>query len=258
MKLLLTIITLVFVVYSTNAQSLKLQWVDEFVEKNFITTDPDSLLYQYQATSYGEIINTSNQDIEVFSSMKFIERADSHSISYCTIVCYNAMDEDFVETQTYPWKAGQSSNEIFFPSFQIYLHPYPPNTWEDIRVPGKTKVRIKFMNVADPENDFIEIDINYDISVDGVKSVTYEIPKEFVLFPNPASDVVTLDVKNEQKVDFANSSVKIYDLLGNVVLRVDNYNPMQEINISSLSTGRYIKAITDNKGKTYTLPLIKK
>lgn len=258
MKKIFLIFALVFLGYTANSQSLRLIDLDHLVEKDFITTDPDSLLYQFQATSYGEISNISDKTIRVFSSMRFLEKTEGHSISYCTVVCYNPMDHDFVEDiqNAYTWEPGQSSNEIFAPSFQIYLHPYPPDTWDDIRIPGTTKIRLRFMNIDDPDNDFIEFDITYNITVDGVKSVTYEIPKEFVLYPNPSNNVVRLDIKNEQIVNFTNSKVKIYDLLGNVVLSVDNYNPSQDINISSLSSGRYIKAITDNKGKTYTLPLV--
>lgn len=263
MKIILLLISILFLNSSLFSQSLKVEWMDLNVKKDFITTNEDSLLYVFKASAHGEMINTTFSNLELFSSIEFIQKAENHSIGYCTKVCYSAFDVDFTETETYILEANTSTNKIFSGSdgsegFQIYLYPFAPNG-NDIedRFPGITIIRVKFMNANDSDNDFVEFDIKFDISVDGVSSVEYGKPGDFTLSPNPANDFVKLGVNSNISSNFNNSNLKIYDLLGNVVLNIDNYSPNQEININTLTAGRYIQAITGINGKTYTLPLIK-
>lgn len=265
MKIIFTTLILIISFSKLPSQSLELLWYDDNVEFDFPTTPQDSLYKYYLVKAKGEFVNNSSEDVKISSSVEFLEKAPNHSIAYCTTVCYDLFDVDFTESIDYTLKAGQSTDSIFSgsdgsPGFQVYLHPFPPGTIEEVRFPGITKIRVTFFNVDDPENDRISFDITYNILVDGegIGTVTYEIPEEFKLFPNPTSDVVRLQIDSDERHLFENSQVKIYDLLGNVVLKVDNYNLNQEINVSELATGRYIKAITNSKGETFTLPLIKK
>lgn len=262
MKYIFTAILLVFLAFNANSQSLRIDSMDELIQKNFVTTIEDSLLYSYKATARGEMTNTTFGDLNLTSSVKFIEKAENHSIGYCTELCYDAFDTDFTESITYKLEAQASTNTIFTGTdgsagFQIYLYPYPPGTFDDVRFPGVTIIRVRFMNADNPDNDFVEFDVRFEISVDGQASVSYEIPESIKLFPNPANDFVKLNISNEDAVNFQNSNVKIYDMLGNIVLEVENYNLNSEINVSDLAPGRYIKAITNAQGKTYSLPLIK-
>lgn len=262
MKFIQVMFISLFIYNISFSQSLKLEWMDSEVKKNFITTVQDSLDYSYKASAHGEMKNVGFGDIEILSSVVFLEKAENHSISYCTRVCYAAFDEDFYEVESSLLKSGGSTDDIFSGSdgsagFQIYLFPFAPDGSEYDRFPGVTIIRVKFMNIADPENDFVEFDIKFNISVDGVNSVEYGKPGDFTLSPNPANDYIKLDINSNIANNFKNSNLKIYDLLGNVVLNIDNYSPNQEINVNSLSTGRYIQAITGLDGKTYTLPLIK-
>jgi len=238
--------------------------MDNVVKKDFNTIDPDSLLYVYKASAHGEMTNTTFSDLELFSSIEFLQKAENHSIGYCTYVCYDAFDVDFVESDTYILKGNTSTNSIFAGSdgsegFQIYLYPFAPDGNDEVdRFPGVTIIRVKFMNVKDPDNDFVEFDIKFEITVDGVASVKYGKPGDFTISPNPVDDSFKLDIDENLISNFNNSNLKIYDLLGNVVLNIENYTPNQEININSLATGKYIQAITGLDGQTYSLPLIKK
>lgn len=259
-------ISIIFILLSANitfSQALKLDWMDKTIQKNFITTIEDSLLYSFKATAKGEISNASFTDIDLLSSVKFIQKTDGHSVGYCTKICYAAFDTDFDETMPYSLEAGTSSDAIFrgtdgSPGFQIYLYPFPPGADDqDIRIPGVTIIRVKFVNVANPENDYIEFDIRFEISVDGANSVKIGEPGEFNIYPNPANDFVKVGANEVNLTQFRNSSVKIYDMLGNIVKSIDNFNLNEEINISNLATGRYIQVISNSAGQTYSLPLIK-
>lgn len=258
----LGIVTLLFL-FSTmfaSSQALKLDWMDNTVQKNFITTIEDSLLYSFKATAKGAISNSSFADIELLSSVKFIQLAKGHSVGYCTKICYAAFDTDFYETMPYTLDAGTSSDAIFrgtdgSPGFQIYLYPFPPGEDDqDIRIPGVTIIRVRFMNIANPDNDYIEFDIRFEISVDGANSVKIGEPGEFNVYPNPANDFVKFGANELNSTQFRNSSVKIYDMLGNIVKSIDNFNLNEEINISNLAPGRYIQVISSSTGQTYSLP----
>jgi hypothetical protein len=65
-----------------------------------------------------------------------------------------------------------------------------------------------------------------------------------VIYPNPAKN--NLNIQNAE-----NSSVKVFDLLGRVVLLENNISLNQQIDVSKLTTGTYlIKIINGNQVKT--------
>ncbi|WP_298397048.1 T9SS type A sorting domain-containing protein [Flavobacterium sp.] len=73
---------------------------------------------------------------------------------------------------------------------------------------------------------------------------------EFVLYPNPAKNLLHIEVKNEIEI----SSISIYNMLGQVVLTTTN--PSNTIEVSNLKTGNYFIKVTTDKG-TATSKFIK-
>jgi uncharacterized repeat protein (TIGR01451 family) len=73
---------------------------------------------------------------------------------------------------------------------------------------------------------------------------------EFVLYPNPAKNLLHIEVKNEIEM----SSISIYNMLGQVVLTTTN--PSNTIEVSNLKTGNYFIKVTTDKG-TATSKFIK-
>ena len=67
--------------------------------------------------------------------------------------------------------------------------------------------------------------------------------KELLVSPNPVFDI--LNIKYDT-ADFP-KSLKIYDLIGNVVLQVEISSPYSMIDVSSLCSGVYIINIDDKK-----------
>ena len=66
----------------------------------------------------------------------------------------------------------------------------------------------------------------------------------YAFYPNPAKN--NLNIQNAE-----NSSVKVFDLLGRVVLLENNISLNQQIDVSKLTTGTYlIKIINGNQVKT--------
>ena len=64
--------------------------------------------------------------------------------------------------------------------------------------------------------------------------------KNFVLYPNPFSDFVTIDNREGKNLE-----IKIIDILGRVVLRKEYFDTNIKLNLSQLSNGVYIITIND-------------
>lgn len=75
----------------------------------------------------------------------------------------------------------------------------------------------------------------------------------FALYPNPAKNVVNIQLKDNLNVTL--TSAVVYDLLGKVVLSTSDLT--HPLNVEKLSSGTYILSISDTQGKKYTQKFIK-
>ncbi|MCF6132882.1 FG-GAP-like repeat-containing protein [Flavobacterium wongokense] len=75
----------------------------------------------------------------------------------------------------------------------------------------------------------------------------------FSVYPNPAKDVVNIQLKDNLNVTL--KSAMVYDLNGRVVLTTSNLT--QPINVDKLATGTYILSISDSQNRNYTQKFIK-
>lgn len=75
----------------------------------------------------------------------------------------------------------------------------------------------------------------------------------FSVYPNPAKNVVNIQLKDNLSVTL--KSALVYDLNGKVVLSTSDIN--QPINVEKLATGTYILSISDTQNKIYTQKFIK-
>lgn len=85
-----------------------------------------------------------------------------------------------------------------------------------------------------------------DVVVSGFNAVAEMETIDLTVFPNPASDVITLDGT------FSNSTIEITDLTGKVVYSGNVSGHKPNINVSSLEQGIYILKV-QQEGKTGTL-----
>lgn len=103
-----------------------------------------------------------------------------------------------------------------------------------------SQVRYSLINVNNAA-DSISVLINYNIGVSGIKpaAANYSISN---IAPNPAKESVTLnyDIKNAQ-----NASVKIYNMIGNLVktVQLDNVANSAKIDVSTLEEGMYFYSV---------------
>ena len=71
----------------------------------------------------------------------------------------------------------------------------------------------------------------------------------FAIYPNPAKNVVNIQLQNNLNVTL--KSALVYDLNGKVVLSTNDIS--QPINVEKLATGTYILSISDTENRNYTL-----
>jgi hypothetical protein len=69
-----------------------------------------------------------------------------------------------------------------------------------------------------------------------------------VVFPNPSNNNLNIDLSD---ISLKQVQIKVLDLLGNEMLRIENIenNPIVSIDISSLSQGTYIVQVNTAKGQ---------
>lgn len=93
-------------------------------------------------------------------------------------------------------------------------------------------------------------DVTLDISTSILSSNEFSLDQSLSLYPNPASDIVTINKASDISID----SVSIYDTLGKLTsLQLVN----GQVNISALTSGVYFMNINTSRG-TLTQKIIKK
>ena len=89
--------------------------------------------------------------------------------------------------------------------------------------------------------DIIE---NWDSNCSLISSEEYhQLEYGIELYPNPAKDVLFLDVNDGLEL----SSITMFDVIGNMILEINN--PENTIHLNSLDTGFYIVDIRTNRGQ---------
>ncbi|WP_264550853.1 T9SS type A sorting domain-containing protein [Flavobacterium sp. N2038] len=68
----------------------------------------------------------------------------------------------------------------------------------------------------------------------------------FTLYPNPASDILNVDAKQDTEIQ----SIAIYDVLGQLVIAVPNAKSISNIDVSRLKTGNYFIKVKSDKGSS--------
>jgi uncharacterized delta-60 repeat protein len=81
-----------------------------------------------------------------------------------------------------------------------------------------------------------------------LKNEDFAFENYFALYPNPVSDLLNIDAKN----DIAVSSINIFNTLGQLVLVIPNARETQSVDVSTLKSGNYFIKIISDKGTSTT------
>lgn len=85
-----------------------------------------------------------------------------------------------------------------------------------------------------------------------IRSIVFGNTEKSLVFPNPASDQLKIDVKDFSEL----KGIKIYDLNGRTVYNATGSNISKNIDIKSLSQGSYIVELTYNSKRVKTAKII--
>lgn len=95
--------------------------------------------------------------------------------------------------------------------------------------------------------DNITIDKTISTAINDVKN-----DDDLIIYPNPASDYITIDYKEENP-----ASLKIYDTTGKLVLSKENMKAQEQVDIQALSNGIHIIELM-SEDKVYISKLVKR
>ncbi|WP_134145278.1 T9SS type A sorting domain-containing protein [Flavobacterium sp. 270] len=137
--------------------------------------------------------------------------------------------------------------------------------YDDANNDGYIAFKIKTLSTLKVGDSFtndanIYFDYNFPIVTNKATSTfktlgteDFEFSNYISLYPNPAGDV--LNITSKENIDI--NSIKIYDVLGQLVIAVPNAKLASKIDVSKLRTGNYFLNIQSDKG-TSSVKFLKK
>ena len=97
----------------------------------------------------------------------------------------------------------------------------------------------------------IYFDYNFPILTNTAKSTfqtlgtqDFEFADYFSLYPNPVTDIVNIETKNNIEI----KSMAVYDVLGQLIIAIPDASTVSTIDVSKLTTGNYFLKMNTNKG----------
>jgi hypothetical protein len=88
----------------------------------------------------------------------------------------------------------------------------------------------------------------------GIANESSIINTKMAVYPNPASDVLNININN---ASFKNSNISIYNISGNEVMNTSMNGASTQLNIESLSSGVYFVKVKNENGFDRTVKFIK-
>jgi hypothetical protein len=135
--------------------------------------------------------------------------------------CFPCTGDTWERVEFYPLAAGGTT--IFTPKL---------NT---VGVGGSAEYMYYVVGNGDVLVDSIEVHFNTTVSVEEEEGLKYSV------YPNPASDVLNIEVTNTQ-----NSSIVVYDITGKNVANMELVNGKNQLNVENLNAGVYFYSVLLN------------
>ncbi len=187
--------------------------------------------------------NNTNETVNIKVLRNIIYMMEGDATYFCWGACFG----DTTNLSPGPVTVGPNSStgEMDFSGHYKYVGG----------VHGIALVEYKFFNADNPDQH-VTIVVKYDNSIDGIDETILNNVSVSDIYPNPASDYVTVDYDFPAEVDVAN--IKIVNVLGSVVKeeQLETNNNKVKINISDLKDGIYFYSIFLNEEIYNTKKLI--
>lgn len=101
-------------------------------------------------------------------------------------------------------------------------------------------INYKNFSVDDPEWE-LQNESNYHYSQKLVSSIEEFKKQDLIIYPNPTTDFLNIGNYSNKKIN-----IKVYDIIGNLVLLIENFQN-ELLDVSNLNKGTYFLLINDNQ-----------
>jgi len=202
-----------------------------------------------EVVASGKVANMTDKTIKFKMKMEVLEIANTHSVSICWFACLDIVSNDYESPFEYTLKPFE---ETLPGQFSVHLYPYRKISDNPIMYagpePGKTKIRVIFTNVDNPDDkysqdiEFVVVDPN---SVDEGESTEFGIQN---IYPNPAKDFTKIEFSYKKKEEYPH--LEIFDLQGNSLYKYEicSCEDFIFLNTKEYSSGTYyVQLISENK-----------
>ena len=239
MKTLLLTIAFTIIGLSVKAQDI------EIYHEGYTTDISGTLVYGSgdvdEMKYYLGVKNNSNAPLDLTVKRLRIDEVAGAKDYFCWGVTFNSgacYDADAV-TASNPWT---SVDEFSFPAGTVgilYSYHKPEGNY------GIAKYRYYIMSNG------MALD-SVDVQYNALLSVKPEKPASISVFPNPANEILNVNVEN-----LSNSgSIAIYDITGKTVLNSLLKNGKNQLDVEALKAGVYFYTIRNNKDIIETKKLL--
>lgn len=177
----------------------------------------------------------------------------------CTVENDNCSETDIVKINFIEMPVADAGPDRIVSESNAYLkavNPYPytgkwtsPNSEIIIYSPFQPKTKVG--NLQYGNNYFLwTVRNGACVSSDKVKiNRRFGLPSDFInIYPNPATDFITIDIKNYQF-----ERLEITDITGKILIKEDIFEQKTEISISSLTSGIYFITLFGDENSTQKL-----
>jgi len=160
---------------------------------------------------YGELSNNSNNPVEI--EVRRLE--ESLPIDWATSICLDVCYPPEVDSLTFVLNSGETQE------YTMYFYTN--------EIPNQGMVKMNFRNLIDDENLFTQ-----NMYAETQLTNITRVPKEFIfdLFPNPATDILQLNIDTKILNNSSTTYAYFYNSTGKEVLNIQIQNSNQAIDIS--------------------------
>ena len=112
--------------------------------------------------------------------------------------------------------------------------------------PGNVSLQITSESLlADDEQNIINTNKLVMPQIEAVSTIADDSPVNFMCYPNPSSDNVTIDIQGYSAAE--QTALELYNVTGALLKTLQIQSALTQLNIADLAEGVYIIKITTNK-----------
>jgi hypothetical protein len=235
-KILLSMAVVLITVFNANAQSYSIEWEGEALGDTVIFEGtPDEEL------TFHLVLTNNSADVDTVQLVRrLIDLSPTAAHNFCWGSCYEPnLDSIFAPRAYVRLEPGQTCGEFDFTAY------YLPNGFI-----GTSMVEYTFYNKNDASENLTVVAL-YVTSPDAIDENIIKNTWMSDVYPNPATNFVTIDYKLPREV--VNANAKIVNLLGSVVSEkeVSVQNSTMRMDVSDLNSGIYFYSLFVN-GEVYS------